>query len=108
LISTQEINGEDRHEAEDIRVARNHRARRRIHQQSLSEVDWQPAEASTRLPSKPKRDMIAYDGQRLTLGDITITIHLTPVNARHDLDARASARRRRHVKVAEDCARATA
>ena len=25
----------------------------------LSEVDWQLAEASTRLPSKPKRDMIA-------------------------------------------------
>jgi metallo-beta-lactamase class B len=45
----------------------------------LSEVDWQLAESSTRLPSKPKRDMIAYDGQKLTLGDTTITMYLTPV-----------------------------
>jgi len=44
----------------------------------LSEVDWQLAETSTRLPSKPKRDMIAYDGQKLTLGDTTITMYLTP------------------------------
>ena len=44
----------------------------------LSEVDWQLAENSTRLPSKPKRDMIAYDGQKLTLGDTTITMYLTP------------------------------
>jgi metallo-beta-lactamase class B len=44
----------------------------------LSEVDWQLAETSTRLPSKPKRDMIAYDGQKLTLGDATITMYLTP------------------------------
>ena len=44
----------------------------------LSEVDWQLAETSTRLPSKPKRDLIAYDGQKLTLGDTTITMYLTP------------------------------
>jgi metallo-beta-lactamase class B len=44
----------------------------------LSEVDWQFAETSTRLPSKPKRDMIAYDGQKLTLGDTTLTMYLTP------------------------------
>jgi len=44
----------------------------------LSEVDWQLAETSTRLPSKPKRDIIAYDGEKLTLGDTTITMYLTP------------------------------
>ena len=44
----------------------------------LSEVDWQFAESSTRLPSKPKRDIIAYDGQKLTLGDTTITMYVTP------------------------------
>ena len=44
----------------------------------LSEVDWQLAETSTRLPSKPKRDLIAYDGQKLTPGDTTITMYLTP------------------------------
>jgi metallo-beta-lactamase class B len=44
----------------------------------LSEVDWQFAETSTRLPTKPKRDMIAYDGQKLTLGDTTLTMYLTP------------------------------
>jgi metallo-beta-lactamase class B len=44
----------------------------------LSEVDWAFAENSTRLPTKPKRDMIAYDGQKLTLGDTTLTMYLTP------------------------------
>lgn len=29
-------------------------------------------------PWKPKRDMVATDGQRLTLGDTTVTMYLTP------------------------------
>jgi metallo-beta-lactamase class B len=44
----------------------------------LSEADWQLAETSPRVPVKPKRDMVAVDGQKLTLGDTTITMHLTP------------------------------
>ncbi len=44
----------------------------------LSEIDWDLVETSTRVPTKPKRDMIATDGQKLTLGDTTITIYLTP------------------------------
>jgi metallo-beta-lactamase class B len=29
-------------------------------------------------PWKPKRDLVATDGMRLTLGDLTMTLHLTP------------------------------
>ena len=31
------------------------------------------------MTTKPKRDMVATDGQTLTLGDTTITLYLTPV-----------------------------
>ena len=31
-----------------------------------------------RLVAKPKRDIVATDGMRLTLGDTTLTLHLTP------------------------------
>ena len=46
----------------------------------MSAADWDFAEASTRLPAeiKPKRDMVATDGEKLTLGDTTLTFHLTP------------------------------
>ncbi len=46
----------------------------------MSAADWDFAEASTRLPAeiKPKRDVVATDGEKLTLGDTTLTFHLTP------------------------------
>ncbi len=46
----------------------------------MSAADWDFAEANTRLPAeiKPKRDVIATDGYKLTLGDTTMTLYLTP------------------------------
>jgi metallo-beta-lactamase class B len=46
----------------------------------MSAADWDFAEASTRLPAeiKPKRDVVASDGYKLTLGNTTLTLHLTP------------------------------
>ena len=44
----------------------------------LSAADWDLLERNTRDTTKPKRDMIATDGQKLTLGDTTLTLHLTP------------------------------
>lgn len=48
----------------------------------LAEADWalmesRPAAAATRLPA-PVRDVVAADGQALTLGDTTLTIVHTP------------------------------
>jgi metallo-beta-lactamase class B len=39
--------------------------------------DWDLVERETRVPG-PKRDMVATDGQKLTLGDTTLTLYLTP------------------------------
>lgn len=39
--------------------------------------DWDLVERDTRVPS-PRRDMVATDGQKLTLGDTTVTLYLTP------------------------------
>jgi metallo-beta-lactamase class B len=46
----------------------------------MSAADWDFAEQSTRLPAeiKPKRDVVAPDGYKLTLGDATLSLHLTP------------------------------
>jgi metallo-beta-lactamase class B len=46
----------------------------------MSAADWDFAERSTRLPAeiKPKRDVVASDGYKLTLGDTTLVLHLTP------------------------------
>jgi metallo-beta-lactamase class B len=46
----------------------------------MAAADWDFAERSTRLPAeiKPKRDVVASDGYKLTLGDTTLTLHLTP------------------------------
>jgi metallo-beta-lactamase class B len=44
----------------------------------MSEADWQLLEGTKSAWRKPKRDMVAVDGQRLTLGDTTITLHITP------------------------------
>jgi metallo-beta-lactamase class B len=42
----------------------------------LSAADWDMLEKSN--GTKPKRDMVATDGQQLTLGDTTITMYVTP------------------------------
>lgn len=44
----------------------------------MSEADWSLLERTTSSWRKPKRDLVATDGQRLTLGDTTLTLHLTP------------------------------
>jgi metallo-beta-lactamase class B len=42
----------------------------------LSQADWELLDRSG--GTKPKRDMVATDGQKLTLGDTTLTLYLTP------------------------------
>src|SRR5215470_17163899 len=42
----------------------------------LSAADWDLLDRSS--GTKPKRDIVATDGQKLTLGDTTITIYVTP------------------------------
>lgn len=42
----------------------------------LSAADWDLLDRSTR--TRPRRDMVAVDGQKLTLGDTTLTLYLTP------------------------------
>ena len=44
----------------------------------LSAADWDLLERTTTEPERPKRDMVATDGMRLTLGDTTLTLYLTP------------------------------
>lgn len=46
----------------------------------MTAADWELVEASPRIPAevKPKRDMIVTDGQKLTLGDTTLTLYVTP------------------------------
>ena len=44
----------------------------------LSAADWDLLGRDTGAWPKPKRDMVASDGQRLTLGDTTLTLYLTP------------------------------
>jgi metallo-beta-lactamase class B len=44
----------------------------------MSAADWDLVADSPRIGSKPKRDMVATDGQKLTLGDTTLTLYLTP------------------------------
>src|SRR5262249_50066229 len=41
-------------------------------------ADWDLLERTGGAWPKPKRDMTATDGQRLTLGDTTLTLYLTP------------------------------
>jgi len=42
----------------------------------LSAADWDLLDRSTGI--RPKRDMVATDGQKLTLGDTTLTLYNTP------------------------------
>jgi metallo-beta-lactamase class B len=44
----------------------------------LSAVDWDFVAESPRVTAKPKRDLVATDGEKLTLGDTTLTLYLTP------------------------------
>jgi metallo-beta-lactamase class B len=45
----------------------------------MSEADWNVvAKDNTPVELKPKKDMVVTDGQKLTLGDTTITLYLTP------------------------------
>jgi len=42
----------------------------------LSAADWDMLDRAA--GAKPKRDMVATDGQKLTLGDVTLTFYVTP------------------------------
>jgi metallo-beta-lactamase class B len=42
----------------------------------MSAADWDVVEKMN--GTKPKRDMVASDGQKLTLGDATVTMYITP------------------------------
>jgi metallo-beta-lactamase class B len=44
----------------------------------LAEEDWDTMSRNTQAWPKPKRDMVALDGQKLTLGDTTLTMYKTP------------------------------
>ena len=44
----------------------------------LSAADWDLLDRDTGTWLKPTRDMVATDGQKLTLGDTTLTLYLTP------------------------------
>jgi metallo-beta-lactamase class B len=44
----------------------------------MSAVDWDLLAADPGSYPKPKRDVVATDGQQLTLGDTTLTLHFTP------------------------------
>jgi metallo-beta-lactamase class B len=44
----------------------------------LSAADWDLIGRNTQAWPKPKRDIVAIDGQRLTLGDTTLTLYVTP------------------------------
>lgn len=45
----------------------------------LSDADWRLLERDTRnAATNPRRDMIATDGEKLKLGDTTLTLYITP------------------------------
>ena len=44
----------------------------------LAEEDWDGMSRNPQPWPKPKRDMVAVDGQKLTLGDTTLTMYKTP------------------------------
>jgi metallo-beta-lactamase class B len=47
----------------------------------VSEADWNVIEKGNfSADIKPKKDMVVTDGQKLTLGDVTITLYVTPGN----------------------------
>ncbi|MQA92700.1 MAG: MBL fold metallo-hydrolase [Gemmatimonas sp.] len=44
----------------------------------MAEADWDLVEASTADWPKPRRDIVATDGQQIRLGDTSVTVYLTP------------------------------
>jgi metallo-beta-lactamase class B len=44
----------------------------------LAEEDWEAMSRNTQPWPKPRRDMVAVDGQKLTLGDTTLIMYKTP------------------------------
>jgi metallo-beta-lactamase class B len=44
----------------------------------LSAADWDLFERNTPEAARPKRDIVATEGYKLTLGDTTLTLYLTP------------------------------
>jgi metallo-beta-lactamase class B len=47
----------------------------------FSEAEWNVIEkANFPAAVKPKKDMVVTDGQKLTLGDVTVTLYVTPGN----------------------------
>lgn len=44
----------------------------------MSEADWALLEGTRASWRKPKRDLVATDGQKLTLGETTLSLHITP------------------------------
>ena len=44
----------------------------------MSAADWDLMDATKAAYLKPTRDIVATDGQKLTLGDTTVTLHVTP------------------------------
>ena len=63
---------------------RDHAAGARLLQQRfgahviMSAADWDYMAADRQAWPKPRRDLIATDGEKLTLGDTTLTLYLTP------------------------------
>lgn len=44
----------------------------------MSDADWTLLEGTRASWRKPKRELVATDGQKLTLGDTTLSLHITP------------------------------
>ena len=44
----------------------------------MSEADWTLLEGTRASWRKPRKELVATDGQKLTLGDTSLTLHLTP------------------------------
>src|SRR4029078_13659737 len=45
---------------------------------AMAADDWDLSARHTQSWPKPRRDMVVTDGQKLTLGDTTLTMYLTP------------------------------
>jgi metallo-beta-lactamase class B len=45
---------------------------------AMSAADWDLIERANVNYQKPTRDIVAADGQKLTLGDTTVTLYVTP------------------------------
>lgn len=68
----------------------------------VSEADWELMARDRGSWPKPKRDVVATDGQALTLGDTTLTLYLTPGHTMGTISTLIPVRdgARRHVAAA--------